>query len=255
MSGPSAIGLAETNGLHDGPHQLSARDIEDHLAPKVTNDPIRRSCIPTPRKLEVPVANNGHGSTGDLGELGPDGSLGFLSGWLTAATGGKPEGGDGEGQRSTDEFHGSPKVGSGSATFQVETTSKGALPSCFGSSPSSAVHVSKAPPSPRSLFAARLKQARTLRGVPSQRALGLLMGLEKHVAANRVNRYESQARGIDLDGLGKLAEVLGVPVAYLVAEDAATADAVLALAQLSPEQRVRAVAALLKVAATDDGAD
>ncbi|ARR15451.1 hypothetical protein LN96_12865 [Xanthomonas citri pv. citri] len=88
--------------------------------------------------------------------------------------------------------------------------------------------------------------------MPSQRALGLLMGLEKHVAGNRVNRYESQARGIDLDGLGKLAEVLQVPMAYLVAEDEAMADAVLALAQLSSEQRAKAVAALLKLAAKSD---
>lgn len=100
-------------------------------------------------------------------------------------------------------------------------------------------------PSPRQLFAARLKQARALRGVPSQRALGLLMGLDKGVAANRVNRYESEARGIDLDGLGRLAEVLGVPMAYLVAEDEHTAVAILALAQLSPEQRTQAVGRLL----------
>jgi len=92
-----------------------------------------------------------------------------------------------------------------------------------------------------------------LRGVPSQRALGLLMGLDKTLAGNRVNRYESQARGIDLDGLGKLAEVLGVPMAYLVAEDDATADALLALAQLSPTQRTKAVEALLKFAATGAG--
>lgn len=103
----------------------------------------------------------------------------------------------------------------------------------------------KAPLSPRSLFAARLKQARELRGIPSQRALGLLMGLEKHVAANRVNRYESQARGIDLDGLGKLAEVLGVPMAYLVAADEDTAIAVLALAQMTPEDRAKAVGRLV----------
>lgn len=132
-----------------------------------------------------------------------------------------------------------------SATFQVETTSKGALPSCCGLLPRPAVFVPKAPPSPRQLFAARLKQARALRGVPSQRALGLLMGLDKGVAANRVNRYESEARGIDLDGLGRLAEVLGVPMAYLVAEDEHTAVAILALAQLSPEQRTEAVDRLL----------
>lgn len=106
----------------------------------------------------------------------------------------------------------------------------------------------KAPPSPRSLFAARLKQARELRGVPSQRALGLLMGLEKHVAANRVNRYENETRGIDLDGLGKLAEVLGVPMAYLVAADEDTATAVLALAHMTPEDRAKAVRRLVALA-------
>lgn len=106
--------------------------------------------------------------------------------------------------------------------------------------------MSQSPPVPRQLFADRLRQARALRGIASQRALGLLMGLDKNLAGNRVNRYESQARGIDLDGLGKLAEVLGVPMAYLVAEDEATADALLTLAQLSPEQRARAVAELIK---------
>ncbi len=78
------------------------------------------------------------------------------------------------------------------------------------------------------------------------------MGLDKSLAGNRVNRYESQARGIELDGLGKLAEVLGVPMAYLVAEDEATADALLVLAQLSPEQRAKAVAELIKSFAQGD---
>ena len=88
--------------------------------------------------------------------------------------------------------------------------------------------------------------------MPSQRALGLLMGLDKKLAGNRVNRYESQARGIDLDGLAKLADVLQVPMAYLVAADEATASAVLALAQLSPEQRAKAVNALLQTVVASD---
>ncbi|WP_070207486.1 transcriptional regulator [Stenotrophomonas bentonitica] len=72
------------------------------------------------------------------------------------------------------------------------------------------------------------------------------MGLDKSLAGNRVNRYESQARGIDLDGLGKLAEVLGVPMAYLVAPDDATADLLLVLARLSEEERARVLADLLQ---------
>lgn len=91
--------------------------------------------------------------------------------------------------------------------------------------------------SPRSLFAARLKQARELRGIASQRALGVLMGLDKKLASSRVNRYETEVSGIDLDGLGRLAGVLGVPMAYLVAEDEATAAVVLALSKLTANQR------------------
>lgn len=91
--------------------------------------------------------------------------------------------------------------------------------------------------SARSLFAARLKQARELRGIASQRALGVLMGLDKKLASSRVNRYETEVSGIDLDGLGRLAEVLGVPMAYLVAEDEDTAAVVLALSRLTASER------------------
>ena len=63
------------------------------------------------------------------------------------------------------------------------------------------------------------------------------------------HRYENQTRGIDPDGLGKLAETLGGPMAYLVAEDDDTADAILALSQLSPEDRAALVRRLKKRAA------
>lgn len=107
--------------------------------------------------------------------------------------------------------------------------------------------MSKAPPSPRSLFAARLKQARALRGIASQRALGVLMGLDKKLASSRVNRYENETSGIDLDGLGKLAEVLGVPMAYLVAEDEAIAEIILALSKMAPDERATAIKRLRKI--------
>ncbi len=100
--------------------------------------------------------------------------------------------------------------------------------------------------SPRSLFAARLKQARELRGIASQRALGVLMGLDKKLASSRVNRYETEVSGIDLDGLARLAEVLGLPMAYLVAEDEVIADAILALSRMSRKERVRALRALIE---------
>lgn len=90
--------------------------------------------------------------------------------------------------------------------------------------------------SPRALFAARLIQARQLRGL-SQRALGDRMGLGKDKGSSRINRYEHQVTAIGFDNLGALAQVLDVPVCYLLADDAAMADAILALAQADEAQR------------------
>lgn len=90
--------------------------------------------------------------------------------------------------------------------------------------------------SPRALFAARLLQARQLRGL-SQRALGDRMGLGKDKGSSRINRYEHQVTAIGFDNLGTLAQVLDVPVAYLLADNAAMADAILALSEADEEQR------------------
>ena len=84
------------------------------------------------------------------------------------------------------------------------------------------------PSSLRAVFAARLVQARQLRGL-SQRALGDRMGLGKDKGSSRINRYEHQITAIGFDNLAKLAEVLEVPVAYLLADTPAMADAILAL--------------------------
>lgn len=66
------------------------------------------------------------------------------------------------------------------------------------------------------------------------------MGLDKKLASSRVNRYETEVSGIDLDGLGRLADTLGVPMAYLVAEDELIADAVRLLSEMSPQERAEA---------------
>jgi transcriptional regulator with XRE-family HTH domain len=86
------------------------------------------------------------------------------------------------------------------------------------------------------LFAARLIQARQLRGL-SQRALGDRMGLGKEKGSSRINRYEHQVTAIGFDNLGLLAQLLDVPVAYLLADDVAMADAILALSQADDAQR------------------
>ena len=93
-----------------------------------------------------------------------------------------------------------------------------------------------ADPTLRALFAARLVQARQLRAL-SQRALGDRMGLGKQKGSSRINRYEHQVTAIGFDNLEALAKILDVPPAYLVADNATMADAILALAQAKPRQQ------------------
>ncbi len=63
------------------------------------------------------------------------------------------------------------------------------------------------------------------------------MGLGKDKGSSRINRYEHQVTAIGFDNLATLAEVLDVPVSYLLADDAAMADAILALSQANEAQR------------------
>jgi len=91
--------------------------------------------------------------------------------------------------------------------------------------------------SARALFAARLIQARQLRAL-SQRALGDRMGLGKEKGSSRINRYEHQVTAIGFDNLEKLAAVLDVPVAYLLADSAPMADAILELGKANQRQLV-----------------
>lgn len=58
------------------------------------------------------------------------------------------------------------------------------------------------------------------------------MGLGKEKGSSRINRYEHQVTAVGFDNLQKLAEILDVPVAYLLAETPAMADAILALSNL-----------------------
>ena len=102
---------------------------------------------------------------------------------------------------------------------------------------------------PRALFAARLLQARQLRGL-SQRALGDRMGLGKAKGSTRINRYEQQTSATSFESLGELAQALQVPPAYLVADSAPMADAILALGQVTDERQAK-FAELLRGLQTD----
>lgn len=82
-----------------------------------------------------------------------------------------------------------------------------------------------------------------MRGL-SQRALGDLMGLGKQKGSSRINRYEHQVTAVGFDNLQLLAETLTVPVAYLLAESAEMADAILALSLLPERERTEAITRL-----------
>ncbi|MCD9096673.1 helix-turn-helix domain-containing protein [Luteimonas fraxinea] len=103
--------------------------------------------------------------------------------------------------------------------------------------------MSSAPLLPRSVVAARLRQARELRGL-SQRETGVRMGLDKDTGSARISRYESESMAISLESIFVLAQALDVPPAYLLASNAAMADAILALGTESEVQQVKLAQAL-----------
>lgn len=70
----------------------------------------------------------------------------------------------------------------------------------------------------RPVFARRLVQARTALGI-SQRQLGVRAGLEPSVASPRINQYEQGIHEPRPAAVKKLAEALGIPPAFLYAED------------------------------------
>lgn len=73
----------------------------------------------------------------------------------------------------------------------------------------------------------------------SQRALGAMLGMTKKNGSVRINRYEQQTSRADMDTAAALAESLGVPLAYLFAEDAELAEWILAFGKLAPEERAK----------------
>jgi transcriptional regulator with XRE-family HTH domain len=64
----------------------------------------------------------------------------------------------------------------------------------------------------------RLRSARVAAGL-SQRELGIRAGMDPSVASPRVNQYERGKHTPDTNTLGKLGQVLGLPVAYFFAEE------------------------------------
>jgi transcriptional regulator with XRE-family HTH domain len=63
-----------------------------------------------------------------------------------------------------------------------------------------------------------LRQTRQDAGL-SQKDLGILAGLDPFVASTRINRYEQGVHAPDEETAKRLAKALGVPLAYLYADN------------------------------------
>lgn len=76
------------------------------------------------------------------------------------------------------------------------------------------------------VFAQRLAEARKRAGL-SQRQLGVLADLDPTVASPRINQYERGKHEPQLKTAKRLAEVLGIPPAFLYTEDDLLAELLL----------------------------
>lgn len=85
---------------------------------------------------------------------------------------------------------------------------------------------------PGSAFGQRLKEARAAKRI-SQKTLGIRVGLDEFVASTRINRYERGVHPPDGKTAAMLAKALGVPRAYLYAENDRMARVILAFDALN----------------------
>lgn len=99
------------------------------------------------------------------------------------------------------------------------------------------------PPNSHSMFIKRLKKARLALGI-SQRELGRRIRLSEDVVSSRVTRYELGTSEPDFVTASKLAKELGVPLAYLLADNDTLAEIILAVADMSPAEQRRMAAGL-----------
>lgn len=79
----------------------------------------------------------------------------------------------------------------------------------------------------------------------SQEKVGVLIGIDESSSRARISRYELGTHEPPVKTARHIAEVLGVPLAYLYCEDDETANLLLALWMLNPRSRQETVSALL----------
>ncbi|NMI19795.1 helix-turn-helix domain-containing protein [Xanthomonas hortorum] len=111
-----------------------------------------------------------------------------------------------------------------------------------------------APLAPAHMFGRRLREARLAKGL-TQADLGAVLGLdEENSAAPRISRYERGDRVPDPASMEKLAEALGLPVAYFHAANDLMAETLLVMSRLNPDQQ-RELLAKVRAYALSNGVD
>lgn len=82
----------------------------------------------------------------------------------------------------------------------------------------------------------RLKQARKKAGI-TQKALGVMLGMDESSASGRMNHYEKGRHVPDVATLKKMADKLGVPLNYFFCEDESMAELACLISKMSNEER------------------
>jgi transcriptional regulator with XRE-family HTH domain len=84
----------------------------------------------------------------------------------------------------------------------------------------------------------RLREARAAAGI-SQEQLGVLAGIDEFSASARMNQYERGKHSPNIQLMGRIAKVLGLPIAYFYADDDQLATILAVYGKLSAKQRRR----------------
>ena len=84
----------------------------------------------------------------------------------------------------------------------------------------------------------RLREARAAAGI-SQEQLGILAGIDEFSASARMNQYERGKHSPNLQLMGRIARVLGLPTAYFYADDDQLATILAEYGKLNTRQRKR----------------
>lgn len=82
----------------------------------------------------------------------------------------------------------------------------------------------------------RLKSARKAAGY-TQQQLGMALGMEPNTASARMNQYEKGKHTPDYQTMKRIADELGVPVAYFYCDDDLLAELICALGKVDAQKK------------------